>query len=71
MTVKPKFNKTEYDNRYQREHYDRINLIVPKGLKEEIKKAAESKGMNMSRYIISLIENDRTIHDLHINTDDE
>ena len=33
-----KFNQISYQNEYIKEKYDRINLTVPKGRKEEIKK---------------------------------
>lgn len=32
-----KFNSTKYKNDYNKDHYDRINLTVPKGMKEKIK----------------------------------
>ena len=37
-----KFNQISYQNEYIKEKYDRINLTVPKGRKEEIKKKAAS-----------------------------
>ena len=37
------FNQISYQNEYIKEKYDRINLTVPKGRKEEIKKKAEEK----------------------------
>ena len=36
-----KFNQISYQNEYIKEKYDRINLTVPKGRKEEIKKKGE------------------------------
>ena len=32
-----KFNKVKYDNDFQKNNYDRINLLVKKGKKEELK----------------------------------
>ena len=29
-------NRTEYKNNFGREHYERINLVVPKGMKDII-----------------------------------
>lgn len=37
-----RFNQISYQNEYIKEKYDRINLTVPKGRKEEIKKKAAS-----------------------------
>lgn len=29
-------NRTEYKNNFGREHYERINLVVPKGMKDDV-----------------------------------
>lgn len=49
---------TEYKNDFIRTAYDRINLTVPKGKKEEISQYAKSKGMSLNGYINQLIEQD-------------
>ncbi len=46
-----KFNETEYKNRFIKEKYDRINLTVPKGQKEMLKKAAAEAGESVNEYI--------------------
>ena len=46
-----KFNQISYQNEYIKEKYDRINLTVPKGRKEEIKKKAASAGQSVNEYI--------------------
>lgn len=38
-------------NKYMAANYDRINLTVPKGRKEEIKAHAESKGESVNSFI--------------------
>ena len=43
--------ETEYKNAFNRSHYDRINLMVPAGKKEEIKKAAVRAGMSVNELI--------------------
>jgi hypothetical protein len=55
----------EYQNEHLKEHYDRINLLVPKGSKELIKDAAEQENLfnkagrpNLSAYIYHLIKKD-------------
>ena len=50
--------KTDYINSYNNEHYDRINMFIPKGYKEQIKDRAKSLGISMSDYIFTLISND-------------
>lgn len=52
------FNQIAYQNDYIKEKYDRINLTVPKGRKEEIKKKAAAVGKSVNEYINSLIDND-------------
>lgn len=42
-----------------KEKYDRINLTVPKGRKEEIKKKAASAGQSVNEYINTLIDKDK------------
>lgn len=57
-----KFNQISYQNeyiKYIKEKYDRINLTVPKGRKEEIKKKAASTGQSVNEYINTLIDKDK------------
>ena len=58
MRSSKEFNQIAYQNDYIKEKYDRINLIVPKGRKEEIKKKAAVAGKSVNEYINSLIDND-------------
>ena len=58
MRSNSNFDKIVYQNSYIRKKYDRINLVVPKGRKEEIKKKALSEGISVNKYINSLIDND-------------
>lgn len=39
-------NRTEYKNNFYKEHYERINLAVPKGMKDIIRTLAADKGMS-------------------------
>ena len=54
-----KFNQISYQNEYIKEKYDRINLTVPNGRKEEIKKKAASTGQSVNEYINTLIDKDK------------
>lgn len=51
-------NRTEYKNQFYKEHYDRINLAIPKGERERIRKAADALGMAVNEYIYALICDD-------------
>lgn len=51
-------NKQEqirYMNQYNKDKYDRISLMAPKGHKEKIKEAANAENMSMNEYIMSAI----------------
>ena len=48
-------NRTEYKNQFYKDHYDRINLAIPKGERERIRKTAEGLGMAVNEYIYALI----------------
>lgn len=44
-------------NKYIKNNYDRINLIIPKGKKDEYKAKAKAKGYtSLNQYIIDCIE---------------
>lgn len=43
-------------NKYMRDHYDRINLVVNQGKKEIIKAAAERRGMSTNAYINAAVD---------------
>ena len=45
-------------NKYVKQNYDRVNVTMPKGKKDEYKAYAQSKGMSLNAYIIGLIEAD-------------
>lgn len=45
-------------NKYVKQNYDRVNVTMPKGKKDEYKAHAQSKGMSLNAYIIGLIESD-------------
>jgi lipopolysaccharide assembly outer membrane protein LptD (OstA) len=52
-------SRTEYKNRHKAEHYERIELAVPKGMKTIIKDLASDKGMSVNAYIQDLIRKDQ------------
>ncbi len=52
-------NRTQYKNRFNAEHYERINFSVPKGMKDVIKDLAAEKGMSMNKYFLELVRKDQ------------
>lgn len=58
------FNKTEYDNNFQKENYDRIVIKVKKGGKKELETHIADFGYkNVSAFIKSAI-NEKIARDL-------
>ena len=49
---------TKYKNEFIQNNYDRINLTVPKGIKEKMKQRADSLGLSVNSYILSLVSKD-------------
>ena len=45
-----------YNNDFNREKYDRISLMAPKGRKEQIKEAAKLAGISVNAWINEAIE---------------
>ena len=39
-------------NKYMKENYDRVNLTMPKGQKEEFKAHAETRGESLNGFIL-------------------
>ncbi len=50
-----KFDQIKYNNDYNRQNYDRIGLMAPKGRKAEIKEAAKAAGMSLNEYILTAV----------------
>jgi predicted DNA binding CopG/RHH family protein len=69
---KKSFDQSKYVNDYIKANYERINLLLPPGYKDRIKKQAAENGLSMSQYIIRLLEHDTssTVHNVSINVDD-
>ena len=46
-------NKLEYINEYQKNNYDRINIIMQKGMKDIYKEYANKQGFNLSEFFVT------------------
>ena len=53
-----KKNNTKYKNEFITKAYDRVNLTLPKGMKEKVRIHAEAQGLSLNGYINKLIEQD-------------
>ena len=50
--------RTSYKNQHIKEHYDRINFVIPKGEKDRIKKIRSKIGASVNEYLYMLVCND-------------
>ena len=55
IMTRSKSAQTRAKNKYNRNHYDRINVIVPIGDRDVIRAVAEMNGVSMNEYICRLI----------------
>lgn len=53
---KETFNKTAYKNKFISENYDRVNLTVPKGMKEKITEHAKNHSESVNGFINRAIQ---------------
>lgn len=58
-----KFDKIAYNNQFNANAYDRINLTIPKGQRAVIKAHADSIGESVNGYIWKLIKEDLGIEE--------
>ena len=49
------FDKQDYVDQYKRDHYDRINIFVPKGTKAKVQDIAKAQGVSVSALILSIL----------------
>lgn len=52
-------NRSEYKQQFYSDHYERIHLAVPKGMKQIIQNLASEKGMSVNAYLQDLIRKDQ------------
>ena len=52
---------SSYINSYNREHYDRVNVMMAKGEKARLKKEAEEMGMSLNKYLTMCIVKGREV----------
>lgn len=49
-------NSYESTRRYQEKVYDRVGLVLPKGMKETIKQAADAQNKSLNAFIVDLLK---------------
>ena len=53
---------TTAKNKYNSKNYDRINLVVPKGKKDEYKLMAEAEGKSLNQFIVDKMEGQEMVN---------
>lgn len=74
MAFKDKAEAIKYNNEFNKQAYDRINLTVPKGKKEVIQQKAAESGESVNSYInraIDLLMNGGGISHISSRMDDK
>lgn len=61
--IEKKFNQAEYTREYQKENYYRLNVVLPKDMRERIDQAVARSGKSKNAYIREAIE-EKMLHDL-------
>ena len=54
--VKNTFDRISYQNKYNKQKYDRVTIMLPNGEHAKLKEIAKSDGMSVNKYIIAAIE---------------
>lgn len=52
-------NRREYKQQFYSDHYERIHLAVPKGMKTIIETLAREKGLSVNAYLQHLVRQDQ------------
>lgn len=55
MAFKDKEKELSYIAQYQKDNYDRITVMAPKGKKEELRAAAAFKKMKLSEFVLDCV----------------
>ncbi len=55
MAFKEKEKELSYIAQYQKDNYDRITVMAPKGTKEDIKAAAKLKKKSLSEFVLECV----------------
>ena len=55
MAFKEREKELSYIAQYQKENYDRITVMSPKGTKEKVKAGATLNGMSVSEFVLNCI----------------
>ena len=61
--INKEFDRAAYNKEYEKEKYYRLNVVLPKDMRERIDQAAARSGKSKNAYIREAIE-EKMLHDL-------
>lgn len=61
--INKEFDRAAYNKEYEKEKYYRLNVVLPKDMRERIDQAAARSGKSKNAYIREAIE-EKILHDL-------
>ena len=50
------FNQIKYQTEYNKKHYDSITIMIPKGMRDQVRGYAKSENLSVTKYILKTIE---------------
>lgn len=53
---KEKFNQTKYANDFNKEKYDSLRIVVPKGIKPKLQEYCKQQGISLNKLINNYID---------------
>lgn len=56
MAYKDKDDRNKYNNNFIAEHYDRVNLTLPKGQKDILKELLKKRGKTVNGFLQEVVE---------------
>lgn len=54
--TKAKFDKIKYKNEYNKNNYDSLRIVIPKGKKSKLQNYCKSQGISLNKLINNYIE---------------
>ena len=52
------FNQIKYQNEYNKQKYDKLSILLPKGKRDRVKARAKGLGKSVNGYINDMIDRD-------------
>ena len=50
------FNQIKYQTEYNKQHYDSITIMIPKGMRDQVRGYAKAENLSVTKYILKTIE---------------